>query len=66
MCAAGQDTSQVPPGMLCYFMKVTTKKFINRNMYHDNKTTKQVRTTKFFGLQINNLIKLVNIHTVYG
>jgi len=35
-------------------------------MYHDNKTTKQVRTTKFFGLQINNLIKLVNIHTVYG
>jgi len=38
--------------MLCYFMKVTTKKVINPNMYHDNKTTKQVRTTNFLGLQI--------------
>jgi hypothetical protein len=38
--------------MLCYFMKVTTKKVINPNIYHDNKTTKQERTTNFLGLEI--------------
>ena len=52
ICVRGQDTSPVPPGKLCYFMKVTTKKVINLNMYHDNKTTKQVRTINFLGLQI--------------
>jgi len=38
--------------MLCHFMKVTTKKVNNPNTHHDNKTTKQVRTTNFLGLQI--------------
>jgi len=52
MCVVGQDTSQFPPGMLCYFIKVTTREVINPNMYHDNKTTKQVTTTNFLGLQI--------------
>lgn len=33
ICVGGQDTSQVPPGMLCYFRKVTTKKVINPNMH---------------------------------
>jgi hypothetical protein len=51
MCAVGQDTSHVPPEMLCYFMKVTTKKVINPNIHHVNKTTKQIRTTNFLGLQ---------------
>jgi hypothetical protein len=52
ICVVGQGTSQIPPGMLCHFMKVTTKKVINPNIYLDNKTTKQVRTTNFLGLQI--------------